>query len=67
MNSYPIYMNYKSFYSSHIALSYDIIVYMNNLMDHGMLPSYIFSGIQNFHGQYLDEFLSVSYELLIIL
>ena len=41
MNSYLFLMNYRSFYSSYIALSNDIIVYSNKSKKHWALWSYI--------------------------
>ena len=41
MNSYRIYVNYSSFYSSYIVLSDSIIVYYNNIIIDVALEKYI--------------------------
>src|SRR6266513_3915 len=44
MNSYPFFNELGIICSSHIALSYDIIVHMNMSRHHGTLPIYVLSG-----------------------
>ena len=70
MNSYRIYMNYSSFYSSYIVLSDSAIAHYNNIIIDAVLEKYIhfttLSYKQKFDYEQLYEFVSVSYEFYII-